>query len=57
MFGLPNVSYSILRNISLCLPKNYELIAGIKFDNIHLYFELIKATAVGTAHSIKLTLR
>ena len=41
----PNVLYSILRNISLCLPENYELIAGTKFDNIHLYYELIKVTA------------
>jgi hypothetical protein len=47
----PNVLHSILRNISLCLPENYELIAGTKFDNIHLYYELIKVTAVGTAHS------
>ena len=56
MFGFPNVLYSILRNIFLCLPKSYELIAGIKFDNIHLYYELIKVTVVGTAHSIKLIL-
>ena len=41
----PNVLYSILRNISLCLPENYELIAGTKFGNIHLYYELIKVTA------------
>jgi len=52
----PNVLHSILRNISLCLPGNYELIAGNKFDNIRLYYELIKVTAVGTAHSIKLIL-
>jgi hypothetical protein len=36
--------------------KNYELIAGTKFDNIHAYYELIKVTAVGTAHNIKLIL-
>jgi len=40
----------------LCLPENYKLIAGTKFDNIHLYYELIKVTAVGTAHSIKVIL-
>ena len=38
----------------MCLPENYELIAGTKFGNIQLYYELIKVTAVGTAHSIKL---
>jgi len=32
-----------------CLSQNYELIAGTKFDNIHLYYELIKVTAVGAA--------
>jgi hypothetical protein len=52
----PNVLYSILRNISLCLPENYELIASTKFDDIHAYYELIKVTSVGTAHSIKLIL-
>jgi len=52
----PNILHSILRNVSLCLPENYELIASTKFDNIHLYYELIKVTAVGTTHSIKLIL-
>jgi len=56
MFGFPNLLHSILLNISLCLPKNYELIAGTKFDNIHLYYDLIKVTALGSAHSIKLIL-
>jgi len=52
----PNVLYSILRNISLCLSENYELISGTKFDNIHLHYELINVTVVYTAHSIKLIL-
>ena len=52
----PNILHSILRNISLCLPENYELIAGTKFENIHLYYELIKVTTVGNAHGIKLIL-
>jgi hypothetical protein len=33
----PNILHSILRKISLCLPENYELIAGTKFENIRLY--------------------
>ena len=41
----------------MCLPENYELIAGTKFDNIHLYYELIKVTAVDTAHGIKSILK
>jgi len=40
----------------LCLLENYELIAGTKLDNIHLFYDLIKVTAVGIAHSIKLIL-
>jgi len=52
----PNILHSVLRNISLCLPENYELIAGTKFENIHLYYELIKVTTVGNAHGIKLIL-
>jgi hypothetical protein len=52
----PHVLHNILQNISLCLPENYELIAGTKFGNIHEYYELIKVTAVGTAHDIKLLL-
>ena len=52
----PSVLHSILRNISLCLPGNYEPIASTKLDTIHLYYELIKVTAVGTAHGIKLIL-
>jgi len=52
----PNILHSILRNISLCLPENYELIAGTKFENIYLYYQLIKVTTVGNAHGIKLIL-
>jgi hypothetical protein len=52
----PHVLHSILRNISLCLPENYELIGGTKFDSIHIYYELIEVTVVGTAHGIKLLL-
>jgi hypothetical protein len=40
----PHLLNNILRNIFLCLPENYELIAGTKFDSIHEYYELIKIT-------------
>jgi len=52
----PNILHSILRNIPLFLTENYELIAGTKFENIHLYYELFKVTTVGNAHGIKLIL-
>jgi hypothetical protein len=50
------MSYTTYCEIFLWLPVNYKLIAGTKFDDIHAYYELIKVTAVGTAHSIKLIL-
>jgi hypothetical protein len=31
----PNVLHNILRNISLLLPENYELLAENKIKNIH----------------------
>ena len=37
-----------------CLPENYEFVTGTRFDNIHLYCELIRVITAGTAHSIKL---
>jgi hypothetical protein len=52
----PNVLHGILRNIFVFTRKNYELIAGIKFENTHLHYELIRVTAVCTAHSIELIL-
>jgi hypothetical protein len=45
---------NILRNVSLHLPEGYELVAGTKMDNIHLYYELPTATLVGNAHDIKI---
>jgi len=45
---------SILRNVSLHLPEGYELIAGTRMDNIHLYYELVTVTMVGNAHGLKL---
>jgi hypothetical protein len=38
------------------LPDNYELIAGTKIDNIHMYYKLIKVNVVCTMHDIKFIL-
>jgi hypothetical protein len=40
----------------LLLPENFELIAGIKVENIHMYYELIKASIIGNAHGLNLIL-
>jgi hypothetical protein len=50
----PNTLHNILPNVSLCLPENYELVAGTNFDNINLYCELIRVTVAGNVHSVKL---
>jgi len=31
----PKFLHNILRNIPLCLPENYELAAGTRFENIY----------------------
>jgi len=50
----PLVLHNIMRNVSLQLPKNYELIAGTKFGNIYYYYDLIKVTVVGNTHGLKI---
>jgi hypothetical protein len=36
----PAMHNNSLRNVSLHLPENYELSAGSKIENIHLYYGL-----------------
>ena len=48
---------NILKNVSLQLPDGYELIAGIRAENIHLYYELAKVSIAATSHCIKLIVR
>ena len=52
----PITLHNILKNISLHLPENYELIAGKRIETIHFYFELIKVVVLGEAHHVKLVL-
>ena len=52
----PTTLHNILKNVSLHLPENYELIAGARIENIHLYYDFITVAAVGDAHHIKLIL-
>ena len=41
------VLHNILRNVSLHLTENYELIAGTKAENINLCYEIVKITVIG----------
>ena len=46
----PTVLLNILTNVSLQLPSGYELIAGIRAENINLYYELVKVSVAATPH-------
>jgi hypothetical protein len=48
--------HRVLTNISLHLPKNYEFVAGIRRQDIHLYYELVKVSLVGKARVILLVM-
>jgi hypothetical protein len=39
-FVNPTVLLGILKNVSLQLPSSHTLIAGIRSEDIHLYYEL-----------------
>jgi hypothetical protein len=52
----PVTLHSVLTNISLNLPDNYELVAGTKFQDVHLYYELESVALVGNAHGVQLVL-
>ena len=50
----PTTLQNILRNISIRLSENYELVAGTQWENIHLYYDLITVAVRGDVYSIKL---
>jgi hypothetical protein len=52
----PVTLHSILKNISLRLPDGYELVAGTKLGNIHLYYDCIQTGIIGDPHHIKIIL-
>ena len=53
----PTTLHNILKGVSFQLPENYELIAGARIENIHLYYNLITVAAIGDAHHIKIILK
>ena len=44
----------ILRNVTLNLPDGYELIAGTKTEDVHLYFQIARVSMIANAHYMKL---
>ena len=45
-----------MKNISLHLPENYELITGTELKDIHLYYDTIQTAIVGDPYHIKIIL-
>jgi len=52
----PSSLQSILRNITLHLPEEYELIAGTRTEDIHQYYKLSKVSIVANSNCIILIL-
>ena len=52
----PVTLHNILKNVSLRLPEGYELVAGTKYENIHLYYDCMQTAIVGDPHHIKMIL-
>jgi hypothetical protein len=48
--------YSILHNISLKLPDQYDMIISPRLEDIHLFYSLIRVGAIGNAHGVKLVM-
>jgi hypothetical protein len=52
----PAMLHNILRNVSFHLPERYELLAGTRVENVHLYYELVNAALIGDANDVELIL-
>jgi hypothetical protein len=46
----------MLKNVTLILPDGYDLIAGLRLNNVYLYYVVIEATMLADIHSFKLVL-
>lgn len=40
----------------MLLPEGYELVAGTRAENVHLYYELVEVAVIGDTHCIQLIL-
>jgi hypothetical protein len=44
-----------LKNVSLHLPENYELVTGARIENIHLYYDFITVAAIADVITVAAT--
>ena len=47
---------NISQNVSFHLPEGYELLAGIRAENAHLYYDLVKVEVIWDGHCVQLIL-
>jgi len=40
----------ILKNVTLCFPEGHELVAGVRSNNMYLYYEIIEAMMFADVH-------
>ena len=52
----PVALQNILRNVTLKLPEDYELIAGTSLENMHLYYDFAEVSVVANVHCLNLIL-
>jgi hypothetical protein len=49
----PTTLSSILRNVSLLLPEGYTLLAGLKQNDVYLYYEHSKVLVYANHHTLR----
>jgi hypothetical protein len=51
-----NRLHEILKNVSLSLPEDYELLMGVQFNKLPRYYQHVPAALIADIHSFKLVL-
>jgi outer membrane murein-binding lipoprotein Lpp len=51
-----NMLHEILKNVSLSLPEDYELLMGLHFNKLRWYFQNVQDALIADLHSFKLVL-
>src|SRR5215470_16358021 len=53
----PTTLGSLLKNVTLLLPENLELFAGIKHNNLYMYYQIVETAILADVHSFKIMLK
>lgn len=49
----PHMLCEILKNVILCCPESHELVAGVRSNNMYLYYEITEAMMFVEVHIFK----